>query len=153
MISPTHPLFIVGVKIHVKCWKHCPHTHPLRSEDSQPNKCQSPHFKNQFYRCKIFGLGLASLEHLQWCSVCDPPEIFLTSKFNYLLSWKTPPPPPLMKLTSEHQMGGGTSRYNSKPPGTIITLGRSETLSSSQIYVSTIVACAACWPKCELVLM
>jgi hypothetical protein len=24
-------------------------------------------------------------EHLQWCSVCDPAKIFLTSKFSYLL--------------------------------------------------------------------
>jgi hypothetical protein len=26
-----------------------------------------------------------ALEHLQWCSVCNPAKIFLTSKFHYLL--------------------------------------------------------------------
>jgi hypothetical protein len=29
--------------------------------------------------CKIY------LDQIQWCSVCDPVKIFLTSKFSYLL--------------------------------------------------------------------
>jgi hypothetical protein len=32
-----------------------------------------------------------ALEHLQQCSVCEPPKIFFTSKFSYLLFWQPHP--------------------------------------------------------------
>ncbi len=49
-------------------------------------------------------------------------------------------PTPPIKLKQGQQIGGGTT--NSKPPGPIIMMGRSETLSSSQIQFITLFFCS-----------
>jgi hypothetical protein len=48
--------------------------------------------------------SLTSLrEHLQRCSVCNPPKIIFTSKFSYIYFFATPP----IKLKLGQQIGGG----------------------------------------------
>jgi hypothetical protein len=64
------------------------------------------------------------LEHLQWCSVCDPANIFFTSKFSYVLFCN-----PINKSETGTANRWGTT--NNKPPGPIIMMGQSETLSTS----------------------
>jgi hypothetical protein len=59
------------------------------------------------------------------CSVCDPANIFFTSKFSYVLFCD----PATRRTESGTENGRGTT--NSKPPGLIIMMGQSETLSSS----------------------
>jgi hypothetical protein len=67
---------------------------------------------------------------LHWCSVYDPDKIFFTSKFSYLL---------FSNLT--HKTETGTTNWsgttNSKPPGSIIMIGQSEMLTTSQIICIT----------------
>jgi hypothetical protein len=67
-----------------------------------------------------------SLEHLQQCSVYDPAKFFFTSKFGYVLFCNF-----INKIETgtANRVGGRTT--NSKPPGLIIMIGQSETLSSS----------------------
>jgi hypothetical protein len=43
------------------------------------------------------------LEHLQWCSVCDPAKIFFASKFSYILFCN----PTTHKTKTGQQIGGG----------------------------------------------
>jgi hypothetical protein len=66
----------------------------------------------------------ALLEHLELCSACDPAKIFFTSKFIYVLV-----------CNPTHKTENGTPNWwgttNSKPPGPIIMVGESETLSSN----------------------
>ncbi len=66
------------------------------------------------------------LEHLQWCSVCDPAKIFLTSNFSYL---------PFSNPTHKNKTGTANrwETTNSKPPGPIIMIGQSQTGNGSQI--------------------
>jgi hypothetical protein len=70
-------------------------------------------------------------EHLQWCSVCDPAKIFLTSKFSYLLF-----------CNHTHKTKAGTSNQwettNSKQPRPIIMIGQSKRGSSSRIRFITL---------------
>jgi hypothetical protein len=65
-------------------------------------------------------------EHLQRCSVCDPAKIFFTSNFSYVLFCN-----PTNKTETGTKDRLGTS--NNKPPGPIIMMSQSETLSSSWI--------------------
>jgi hypothetical protein len=64
------------------------------------------------------------LEHLQRCWVCDPEKIFFTSKFSYVLFCN-----PTNKTETGRANRWGTT--NNKPPGPIIMMSQSETLSSS----------------------
>jgi hypothetical protein len=66
-----------------------------------------------------------TLEHLQQCSVSGPAKLFFTSKFSYVL---------FCNPTNKTKTGTA----NSKPPGPIIMMGRSETLSSSYIIFITL---------------
>ncbi len=70
------------------------------------------------------GLISVSVEYLQWCSVCDPAKIFFTSKFSSVLFSN-----PTLKTETRTASRWGTT--NGKPPGPIIMMGQSETLSSS----------------------
>jgi hypothetical protein len=67
---------------------------------------------------------------LHWCSVYEPAKIFFTSKFSYLLFSN-----PTHKTETGTTNWSGTT--NSKPPGSIIMIGQSETLSTSQIICIT----------------
>jgi hypothetical protein len=64
------------------------------------------------------------LEHLQRCSVCDPAKIFFTSKFSYVLFCN-----PTNKSETGTANRWGTT--DNEPPGPIIMMFQSETLSSS----------------------
>jgi hypothetical protein len=64
-------------------------------------------------------------------SVCDPAKIFFTSKFSCVL---------FCNPTHKTETGTANRREatNSKPPGPIIMMGKSETPSSSQIIFITL---------------
>jgi hypothetical protein len=90
---------------------------------SFPKQLELPHLNWCIGDCWFIP---ALLEHLQrWCSACDPVKIFFTSKFSYALVCD-----PIHKTESETANWCGTT--NSKPPGPIIMMGESETLSSTQ---------------------
>ncbi len=79
---------------------------------------------------------VASLEHLQRCSVCDLGKLFFTSKFSYFIF-----------CNPTHETETGTANRwgttNSKLPGPIIMMAQSETLISSQILFVTLVSAGA----------
>jgi len=87
----------------------------------QVPRCKTLH---QFFKLLQYMQNASEL--LQWCSVCDPAKIFLTSKFSYLL-FSNP----------THKTKSGTANRrettNSKSPRPIIMFGLSETESNSQI--------------------
>jgi hypothetical protein len=72
-----------------------------------------------------------SLQHLQQCSVRYPVKIFFTSKFSDLLFCN---PAHITETGTASRLG----RTNSEPPGRIIMITQSETLSSSQIKFTTV---------------
>jgi hypothetical protein len=75
------------------------------------------------------------LEHLLWCSVYDPAEMFLTLQvFSYLLFLQ--PHTHKTKTGIANRLGGETT--NNKPPGPIITVRGWETGSRSQILFITL---------------
>jgi hypothetical protein len=78
------------------------------------------------------------LEHLQRCSVCDPAKIYFRSKLSYVLFCN-----PTHKNETWIANRWGTS--NSKPPGPIIMMGQSETLSYQldHIYYTLFSRCTA----------
>ncbi len=79
---------------------------------------------------------IAIWEHLQRYSVCDSAKIFFTSKFSYVLFCN-----PTHKTET-----GTTNRWGttySKPPGRIIMISQSETLSSSYFIFITLVSAGA----------
>jgi hypothetical protein len=75
---------------------------------------------------KLCMAGKDYLEHLQRCSVWNTAKIFFSSKFSYLLF-----------CNDTHKTETGTANRwgttNRQPPGPIIVIGQSETLSSSRI--------------------
>jgi len=76
-------------------------------------------------------------------SVCDPAKIYFTSKFSYVLFCD-----PTHKTEIRTARRGATA--NSKPPGPIIMMGQSETLSSRLIIFITLFSagaqrCCACY--------
>jgi hypothetical protein len=87
----------------------------------QVPRCKTLH---QFFKLLQYMQNASEL--LQWCSVCDPAKIFLTSKFSYLL---------FSNPTHKTKTGTPNRREttNSTPPRPIIMFGLSETGSNSQI--------------------
>ncbi len=84
-------------------------------------------------------MPITYLEHLQWCSVWDPPKIFFTSKFSYRLILATPP------IKVKTRIANRWETTNSKPLGPIIIMMRqSETQSNnSQIIFITLFSAGA----------
>jgi hypothetical protein len=83
---------------------------------------------NNFFPKSQFFYDKFQEHHLQQWSVCAPPKIFFTCKFSYIGFCK-----PANKTET-----GIANRWwttNSKPPGPIIMMDQSETLSSSQIIL------------------
>ncbi len=79
---------------------------------------------------------IAIWEHLQRCSVCHSAKIFFTSQFSYVLFCN-----PTHKTET-----GATNRWGttySKPPGRIIMISQTETLSSSYFIFITLVSAVA----------
>ncbi len=72
-----------------------------------------------------------ALKDLQRCSVCDLAKKNFTSKFSYVLFCNL-----TNKTETWRENRWGTT--NNKPPGPIIMLGQSETMSSSQIIFITL---------------
>jgi hypothetical protein len=82
-------------------------------------------------QCQCFTYQVALLvAHLDQCSICDPPQIFLTSKFSYFL-FRNP----------LHWIERGTAnRYKlliANQPGLIIMIGQSKTGHISHIIFIT----------------
>jgi hypothetical protein len=78
--------------------------------------------------CEVL-LGIKhETQHLQQCSVCDPAKIFFTSKFSYVLLFCNP------ANRTETGTANTWGITNSKPPGPIIMMGRSETLREHICY-------------------
>jgi len=82
--------------------------------------------KSFFFPATFVHIYNVNLEHLQRCEVCGPAKYIFTCKFSYLFF-----------CNPTHKTETGTANRwettNSKPPGQIIMMGQSETLSSSQI--------------------
>ncbi len=74
------------------------------------------------------------LWHLQRCSVCDPAKIYFRSKLSYVLF-----------CNSTHETGTWIANRwetsNSKPPGPIIVMGQSETLSQQLDHIHYTLFC------------
>jgi len=66
-----------------------------------------------------------------WASVCDPAKVFFLSEFSYLLF-----------CNPTHKTKTGTANRweatSSKPPGPVIMMGQSESVSTSQIIFITL---------------
>jgi len=120
-----------------------PSNSPSCRAPSHPQGCyafKSPNHVTRYHNLSWFGLQHATkgktisewqptlllliCENPQWCSICDPTKIFLTSKFSYL-------------LFSDHTRTNRTcteqkwETTNSKPPRPNILIGQSETGTSS----------------------
>jgi hypothetical protein len=82
------------------------------------------HARRQGVKCHATNF----LEHLQCCSVCDPTEIFFTSKFSYRPFLQPHPLPIKLKLHSKLVVGNHLDQ-------SIIMVGRSETLVAVRSYL------------------
>ncbi len=72
----------------------------------------------------------------QQCSAWNPTQIFFSSKFSYLILCN---PTHISEIGIANRCG----TTNSEPPGPIIMIGQSETLSSSQIIFITLFCAGA----------